>query len=244
MNIARCSPYIKKPKMMPPATAEAIWPETLAPTACISRWFWLFSAMPIFSTIRADMGNAEIPAAPTMGLILVLAEDIENLSEHHAGDGIEDKGHQAQGHNHDGLHGDELVGAHGEGNGDAQQQRDQVGQVVLCRFGQAVEHAALPDQVAEHQEAHQRDRGGSHQAGHEGDHDGEQNAGGLGDTALGRYSILISPLLLGGHQLDGRGLDDGHQGHVGIGGHRDGPNVVGAQAPGRPEWRWGRRRRR
>ena len=28
-------------------------------------------AMPIFSTIRADMGNAEIPAAPTMGLILV-----------------------------------------------------------------------------------------------------------------------------------------------------------------------------
>ena len=31
----------------------------------------MFSAMPIFSTIRADMGNAEIPAAPTMGLILV-----------------------------------------------------------------------------------------------------------------------------------------------------------------------------
>ena len=156
------------------------------------------------------------------------AEDIENLSEHHAGDGIEDKGHQAQGHNHDGLHGDELVGAHGEGNGDAQQQRDEVGQVVLGRFGQAVEHAALTDEVAEHQEAHQRDRGGSHQAGHEGDHDGEQNAGGLGHS-IGAVLHLDGPLLLGGHQLDGRGLDDGHQGHVGISGYRDGPNVVGAQ---------------
>ena len=48
---------------------EAIWPETLTPAACISRKFCLSSASPILCTTRADMGKAEIPAAPIMGLI-------------------------------------------------------------------------------------------------------------------------------------------------------------------------------
>ena len=34
-------PYLKKPRITPPATTDAIWPDTFAPTASISRWFSL-----------------------------------------------------------------------------------------------------------------------------------------------------------------------------------------------------------
>ena len=64
-----------------------------------------------------------------------------------------------------------------EGHGDAQEQGDQVGQHLLGRLGQAVQHAALADQVAEHQEA---DRAttlrGDTMPGDDGDDDGEQDA--------------------------------------------------------------------
>src|SRR5699024_6812114 len=38
------------------------------------------------------------------------------------------------------------------------------------------------------------------------------------------------PLLLSGNKLDGKGLDDGYQSHVGVSGHRDGTHVVGTQS--------------
>ena len=43
----------------PPATTEAICPDTLAPVACISRWFRGSASWPSFSMTRADMGKAK-----------------------------------------------------------------------------------------------------------------------------------------------------------------------------------------
>ena len=45
---------------------------------------------------------------------------------------------------------------------------------VLRRFRQGVQHAAFPDQVAEHQETDQRHAGGGYQAGQHGDDDGKR----------------------------------------------------------------------
>ena len=53
--------------MMPPAMTEAICPETLTPMECINRKLELSSSRPILCTTRADIGKAEIPAAPIMG---------------------------------------------------------------------------------------------------------------------------------------------------------------------------------
>src|SRR5699024_7498337 len=64
----------KRVMIMPPAITEAIWPETLMPTACMSRKFWLSSSRPILLITRADIGKAEMPAAPIMGLIFSLAK--------------------------------------------------------------------------------------------------------------------------------------------------------------------------
>ena len=37
------------------------------------------------------------------------------------------------------------------------------------------------------------------------------------------------PVLPGGHQLDGKGLDNGDQRHIGVGGHSDGAHIVGVE---------------
>ena len=61
-----------KPMIRPPTIADAICPDTFAPTACIKRWLEGSSFVPIFATTLDAMGNAEIPAAPSMGLIFSL----------------------------------------------------------------------------------------------------------------------------------------------------------------------------
>jgi len=50
---------------------DAIWPETLTPTVCMSRKFCGSSFRPILWMTREDIGKAEIPAAPIMGLIFL-----------------------------------------------------------------------------------------------------------------------------------------------------------------------------
>ncbi len=96
------------------------------------------------------------------GIDLLLAEQVQQLGKQHAANAVEHKGEQPQAHNHQSLHRDEAVSPHGERNGQAQQEGDEVGQVVLGGFREPVEHAALPNQVAEHQKAHQRNRGRGH----------------------------------------------------------------------------------
>ena len=62
-------PYDTRVRIRPPAITEAIWPETLTLMEYINRKFCGSSFRPIWLTTRPLMGNAEIPAAPIMGLI-------------------------------------------------------------------------------------------------------------------------------------------------------------------------------
>lgn len=64
----------------PPAITDAICPETFTPTECISRKFDLSSSSAIFCTTRADMGKAEIPAAPIMGFIFSLLKILSSFA--------------------------------------------------------------------------------------------------------------------------------------------------------------------
>ena len=171
---------------------------------------------------RADHG---------VDLLALGQEEVEQLGEQDAARGIEHEGEQAQSQNQEGVGADEFVGRHLAGDGHAQQDGDQVGQGVLGGLAQGVQHAALTQQVAEHQEADQRHAGGGDQAGHHRDHDGEQDAGGAGDAAL-LVGHADAPLLFGGDGADDRRLDDGHQGHIAVGGHHDGAQVLGAQGVG------------
>ena len=65
---------------MLPAMTEAIWPATFAPTACMSKWFCGSASWPSFCTTLADMGKAEIPAAPTIGFIFFFKNRFKSLA--------------------------------------------------------------------------------------------------------------------------------------------------------------------
>ena len=95
---------------------------------------------------RADHG---------VDLLVLGQEDVQELGKQHAARRVEDEGHKAQGQDQQGVRGEELRRLHAHGDGEAQEDRDQVRQNLLRGLGQRVQHAALADQVAEHQEAHQ-----------------------------------------------------------------------------------------
>ena len=156
------------------------------------------------------------------------AEDIENLSEHHAGDGIEDKGHQAQGH---------IMMVCTVTNWSARMEKAMVmpssSVMRLAKSFCAVSDRRLSTphsrmRLPNIRKPTRETEAGATRAGHEGDHDGEQNAGGLGHS-IGAVLHLDGPLLLVVTSLMAAGWMMGTRGHVGIGGYRDGPNVVGAQ---------------
>ena len=52
----------------------------------------LSSSRPILWTTRDAIGNAEMPAAPIIGLILFLLNRLRNLAKQYAADGIKDEG--------------------------------------------------------------------------------------------------------------------------------------------------------
>ena len=68
------------PIIKPPTIAEAICPETFAPTACIKRWLPGSSFVPILATTREAIGNAEMPAAPSIGLIFSLENKFKSFA--------------------------------------------------------------------------------------------------------------------------------------------------------------------
>ena len=165
------------------------------------------------------------------GVDLFLGKQIDQLGEEDAAHGVKDKGEQAERHDEQSLPLQKLFPLHLEGDGDAQKQGDQIGQHLSGRLGQAVQHPAFPQQVAEHQKSDQGQRGRRDQAGDDGDQNGEQDLGELGDRA-GLVGHFDGPLLFGGAEFDGDRLNDGDQSHVGVGRHQNGPKVVGLQLVG------------
>ena len=69
---------------------------------------------------------------------------------------------------------------------------------------EALEHAALAQQVAEHEEAHERQRVGRDETGDDADDHGEENLGRLGDRprVVGHADAALA---LGGHGLTAMG---------------------------------------
>src|SRR4030065_412355 len=57
-------------RTIPPAMIDPTCPDTLAPTACIRMKVKGSSSWAILWITRADMGKADIPQAPIIGLIL------------------------------------------------------------------------------------------------------------------------------------------------------------------------------
>ena len=164
-------------------------------------------------------------------LFALREEEVRQLCEQHTAGGVKHKGHEAQRKDEQSVGPHELVGGHLPGHGQAQHDRDEVGQHILGRLGQGVQHAALAQQVAEHEEADQRHTGGRDKPGQHSDHNREQNFGGFADaTLLVRHPD--PPLLLGGAKADDRRLHDGNQRHIAVGRHHDSAQILAAQRVG------------
>ena len=121
---------------------------------------------------------------------------------------------------HNGLDVQEGGGVGGAADGEAEEDCDDVHQLIAGGLGDPLNNTGLLHQVAHHQAADQNGGVRQGQGNDDGDDDGEQDLLGLGDTAGGRHDDLT--LFFSGQGLhDGR-LDDRHQRHVGVGRHGDG----------------------
>ena len=84
---------------------------------------------------------------------LLLSEQIYEFGEEHAADGIENECHETEAEHLKRVRMQEVFRAHGRGDRDAEEDRDEVREHFLRRFGDGIEHAAFADQVAEHEAA-------------------------------------------------------------------------------------------
>ena len=161
-----------------------------------------------------DTGRAD------KGIDLFLQEQVHELSQQHAACRTEAEGHDTHGEDGQGLAAEEGSAGSGSTNRHAQEDGDDVHQLVLCRLAETIGNTALLEEVTQHQ-AGNEGRGGGNQQGHEdGDHHGEDDLLLLADLAQRLHDDLT--LLLRGQQLhDGR-LDHGDKSHVGVSRHGDG----------------------
>ena len=135
-------------------------------------------------------------------------------------DGRDRESDQTENDDLDGIQVQEVLCDHGGADGGGKEDRDDIHQCVLCCIGQTIGHAALTEQVAEHQAADQRSRGGEQQDDEGGNDDRKNDLLGLGNLAALDHLDLAH--LIVGHQLHDRGLDQRNQRHVGIRGDGDG----------------------
>lgn len=66
------------------------------------------SSIAIFWMTREDIGNAEIPDPPIMGLSS-FSEKIHEFRQKHAADRVHDKGKEADGQDHQRINGDQKL---------------------------------------------------------------------------------------------------------------------------------------
>jgi hypothetical protein len=88
-------------------------------------------------------------------------------------------------------------------------------------LGEAIDDLRLAKQVAEHQHADQCRGAGDDDAADERHEDREKDAGPLADLLEAGVVHPDPSFVAGREQLDDRGLNDRHERHVRIGGHRD-----------------------
>ena len=175
------------------------------------------------------------------GVDFLLQEQIHQFCDHYAAHGVHHEGDQPKPQNQQRLHPQEFRRIHPGGDGQSQQDGNEVRQHVLRRLRQRIQHAALPDEVSEHEKSDQRHGLGRDESDNDRHRNGEQDFRGLGHgTAF--VGHLDLPLRLGGTQPDDRRLDHRHQRHVGIGRHHNGRRVAGTQLLGDEDGRGAVRR--
>ena len=176
------------------------------------------------------VGNGAHPGVAYKGIYLVLRfayEEVHQLHEKHSGDRGHYEGQQAEAEDLERSPADEHVGLGGCAHGEAYQYGHHVDECSPGGLGQAVGDARLLQEVAEEQHAEQgkarRDYEGRADEGHDGENDLFLAAD------LAGLLHLYLPLLLGREHQHYGPLDDGHQGHVGIGRHGYGSHELGGE---------------
>ena len=109
------------------------------------------------------------------GVDLLLGEEVDQLGEEYAAGGIKDKCNESQAQDQQGFRIQEGIGLHLLGNGEAEEECDQICQNRLRRVGQGIQNATFPDQISEHQEADQGHCVGCDDSGQDGNKDGEDD---------------------------------------------------------------------
>ena len=103
--------------------------------------------------MRADMGKADMPAAPTMGLTFSLVNILNSLANKNAACSVENEGNRTQAQDYQGLRLQKSAdSAHGGADGDAQKQGHEVGQFILGSPIQALKDTRFFNQITEHQQ--------------------------------------------------------------------------------------------
>lgn len=175
-------------------------------------------------------GNGRDSSRTDHGVDLSSAPLLHELPEEDSSTRAEDEGHKAQQDDLQGGYCEEFVRVHGRAHGEAEEDGRGVQYFVLRRKAEPVRDAALPQEVAEHEDSHKGDRCGEDESRRHGGDDGKEDLLKLRDWPKGVHAD--GTVRLRGEQLDHRRLDEGDEGHVAVGRHSYCPQDLGREFHG------------
>ena len=158
------------------------------------------------------------------------AEEVHRFGGEDTAGGAASEGDDAEADDEKRLRAEEGFAGHGDADAGAEENGDDVDDFVLRGFDEAFGHAALAQEVAEHEHADERRGAGNEEDGGDGDEEGEDEFFRAGDFAEGTHADLAF-LLAGEGAHDGR-LDEGHERHVGVSGDGHGAEDLGGEFGG------------
>ena len=161
---------------------------------------------------------------------LAVGDNAHDLAQDNTAGGADAEGDDAQNDDLNGLDVQEGGGVGGAADGEAEEDRDDVHQLIAGGLGDTLDNAGLLHQVAHHQAADQNGGVRQGQGNDDGNDDGEQDLLGLGDTAGGSHDDLT--LFFSGQDLHDRRLDNRHQRHVAVRSDRNGAEQMRGQLGG------------
>ena len=161
-------------------------------------------ALASFWETRAAIGTAETPAEPmSVDLLAFRQENVHELGKQDAAGRAAHEGDDAHGEDAERHRAEEGLGLRRSADGDAEEDNDDVHELVLRGLGQTVDHAALTEQVAEHQAADQRSCARNEQSDERGDGNRENDLFLLGNRTQASMRIMrsffvVRPRMMGG----------------------------------------------
>ena len=158
---------------------------------------------------------------------LAVGDNAHDLAQDNTAGGADAEGDDAQNDDLNGLDVQEGGGVGGAADGEAEEDRDDVHQLIAGGLGDTLDNAGLLHQVAHHQAADQNGGVRQGQGNDDGNDDGEEDLLGLGDAAGGSHDDLT--LFFSGQDLHDRRLDNRHQRHVAVRSNCDGAEQMRGQ---------------